>query len=486
MKLSQLTNVLRSYEWKNEGDPEITHIEMDSREVVSGTLFFCIKGYTVDGHDFAKQAVEKGAVALIAEREVKGVEVPTVIVQDTKRTMARLANLFYGDPTSKMNLIGVTGTNGKTTVTHLLEQMMNDADKRTGLIGTMYTKIGDVELKTQNTTPESITLQKRFKEMVDADVDTALMEVSSHALHLGRVRGCDFDIAVFTNLTPDHLDYHETMEAYLFAKGLLFAQLGNRFTEGKVAVLNRDDEATNELLKMTTVDVLTYGVKNKADIMAEDIEITARGTTFTLKAGTESIEIEMKLIGMFSVYNALAAASAAIASDISLEKIKKSLEAVPGVAGRFEPVDAGQDYTVIVDYAHTSDSLENVLTTVREFAKGKISVVVGCGGDRDRTKRPVMAEIATKYADHAIFTSDNPRSEDPKQILDDMTYGLESSNYTVCVDRKEAIYQAINDANKDDILVIAGKGHETYQIIGANTTHFDDREVAKQAIEERV
>ncbi|ADC48209.1 UDP-N-acetylmuramoylalanyl-D-glutamate--2,6-diaminopimelate ligase [Alkalihalophilus pseudofirmus OF4] len=486
MKLSELTNVLRSYEWKNEGDPEITHIEMDSREVVSGTLFFCIKGYTVDGHDFAKQAVEKGAVALIAEREVKGVEVPTIIVQDTKRTMARLANLFYGDPTSKMNLIGVTGTNGKTTVTHLLEQIMNDANKRTGLIGTMYTKIGDVELKTQNTTPESITLQKRFKEMVDADVETALMEVSSHALHLGRVRGCDFDIAVFTNLTPDHLDYHETMEAYLFAKGLLFAQLGNRFTEGKVAVLNRDDEAADELLKMTTVDVLTYGVENKADIMAEDIEITARGTTFTLKAGTESIEIEMKLIGMFSVYNALAAASAAIASGIPLEQIKKSLEAVHGVAGRFEPVDAGQDYTVIVDYAHTSDSLENVLTTVREFAKGKISVVVGCGGDRDRTKRPVMAEIATKYADNAIFTSDNPRSEDPKQILDDMTHGLESSNYTVCVDRKEAIYQAINDANKDDILVIAGKGHETYQIIGANTTHFDDREVAKQAIEERV
>ncbi|WP_368503986.1 UDP-N-acetylmuramoyl-L-alanyl-D-glutamate--2,6-diaminopimelate ligase [Alkalihalophilus sp. As8PL] len=486
MKLQQLTDVLRTYEIKNEGNPDILQIEMDSREVQEGTLFFCIPGYTVDGHDYAHQAVKSGAVAVVAERELPQLDVPTIIVRDIKRAMARIANLFYQDPTSSLHLIGVTGTNGKTTVTHLLEQIMRDGKKKTGLIGTMYTKIGDQQLNTQNTTPESITLQKRFKEMVDAEVDTALMEVSSHALHLGRVRGCDFNVAVFTNLTPDHLNYHETMEAYMYAKGLLFAQLGNRYSNDKVAIFNCDDQATNELLNMTTVDAITYGIKNHADVMAKDIQISSNGTTFMLSAFQEEIEINMKLIGMFSVYNALAAASAALVSGIPLETVKESLESVEGVAGRFEPVDAGQDYTVIVDYAHTSDSLENVLTTVKEFAKGNISVVVGCGGDRDRTKRPVMAEIATKYADHAIFTSDNPRSEDPKQILDDMVTGLAAQNFSVCLDRKDAIYQAVNQAQKNDILVIAGKGHETYQIIGSKTIHFDDREVAKQAIEERV
>ncbi|WP_442857118.1 UDP-N-acetylmuramoyl-L-alanyl-D-glutamate--2,6-diaminopimelate ligase [Bacillus sp. FJAT-45037] len=483
MKLQELANVLRGFEWKNEGNPTIHQIEMDSREVQSGTLFFCVEGYTVDGHDYAAQAVEKGAVAIVANRVLPSIDVPVIIVRDTKRAMAKLSTYFYGNPTSNMHLIGVTGTNGKTTVTHLLEQMMKDVKKKTGLIGTMYTKIGDVELKTLNTTPESITLQKRFKEMVDAGVDTALMEVSSHALHLGRVRGCDFDVAVFTNLTPDHLNYHKTMESYLYAKGLLFAQLGNSFSD-KVAVINVDDQASEELLKMTTVDVLTYGIKIKADVMAKQINIAAAGTTFILEAMGEQIDIEMKLIGMFSVYNALAAASAALASGVSLKDIKDSLERVEGVSGRFESVDSGQDFTVIVDYAHTSDSLENVLTTVKEFAKGSISVVVGCGGDRDRSKRPVMASIATKYADQAILTSDNPRSEDPKQILDDMVEGLDAENYTVILDRKEAIYQAIGEAKKDDIIVIAGKGHETYQILGSRTIHFDDREVAREAIKE--
>nr|WP_100373296.1 UDP-N-acetylmuramoyl-L-alanyl-D-glutamate--2,6-diaminopimelate ligase [Bacillus sp. FJAT-45037] len=483
IKLQELANVLRGFEWKNEGNPTIHQIEMDSREVQSGTLFFCVEGYTVDGHDYAAQAVEKGAVAIVANRVLPSIDVPVIIVRDTKRAMAKLSTYFYGNPTSNMHLIGVTGTNGKTTVTHLLEQMMKDVKKKTGLIGTMYTKIGDVELKTLNTTPESITLQKRFKEMVDAGVDTALMEVSSHALHLGRVRGCDFDVAVFTNLTPDHLNYHKTMESYLYAKGLLFAQLGNSFSD-KVAVINVDDQASEELLKMTTVDVLTYGIKIKADVMAKQINIAAAGTTFILEAMGEQIDIEMKLIGMFSVYNALAAASAALASGVSLKDIKDSLERVEGVSGRFESVDSGQDFTVIVDYAHTSDSLENVLTTVKEFAKGSISVVVGCGGDRDRSKRPVMASIATKYADQAILTSDNPRSEDPKQILDDMVEGLDAENYTVILDRKEAIYQAIGEAKKDDIIVIAGKGHETYQILGSRTIHFDDREVAREAIKE--
>ncbi len=484
MKLAELLQPLRFEVNIINENPEVTSLEMDSRQVTAGTVFFCVKGYTVDGHDYAKQAEERGAVAIIAERPLS-VSVPVIVVKDTKRVMAKLACHFYQNPTADLQLIGVTGTNGKTTVTHLLEQMMQDSTKKTGLIGTMYTKIGDTQFETKNTTPESLTLQHLFKDMVDAGVETAMMEVSSHALHQGRVRGCDFDVAVFTNLTPDHLDYHDSIEAYLYAKGLLFAQMGNTFSN-KVAVLNADDVASDELARMTTADVLTYGIKEQADVMATNIEMNANGTTFTLSAFDEKVTISMKLIGMFSVYNALAASTAAYVSGISLEGIKKSLELVKGVAGRFETVDVGQDFTVIVDYAHTSDSLENVLKTVTGFAKEKIYAVVGCGGDRDRTKRPVMAKIAVDYADQAIFTSDNPRSEDPENIIKDMVAGVIDGQYEVIVDREKAIRKTISDAKAGDIIVIAGKGHETYQILQDKTIHFDDREVARQAIKERM
>ncbi len=483
MKLKELLQPLQ-YTPTLEENPDVRSLEMDSRKVTAGTVFFCVKGYTVDGHDYATQAEERGAVAIIAERELP-VSVPVIIVKDTKRAMARLACHFYGSPTEKMKLIGVTGTNGKTTVTHLLEQMMQDANKRTGLIGTMYTKIGDTQFETRNTTPESLTLQRLFHDMVEAEVDTVMMEVSSHALHQGRVRGCDFDIAVFTNLTPDHLDYHDSLEAYLYAKGLLFAQLGNRF-EDKVAILNADDPASVELERMTTVDVVTFGIEEKSDVMAKNIEMNAAGTNFVLSAFGEEVKVALKLIGKFSVYNALAAAAAALVSGISLNDVKASLEKVQGVSGRFETVEAGQDFTVVVDYAHTSDSLENVLKTVKGFAKKRIFVVVGCGGDRDRTKRPVMGKIAATYADRAIFTSDNPRSEEPEQIIHEMIGYLQDDDYEVIVDREQAIRQAIFDAEADDVIVIAGKGHETYQILRDKTIHFDDREVALEAIKERI
>jgi UDP-N-acetylmuramoyl-L-alanyl-D-glutamate--2,6-diaminopimelate ligase len=456
---------------------------MDSRRVKEGTVFICIKGYTVDGHDFAEKAADQGAVAIIAERPLP-VSIPVIVVTDTKRAMAKLACHFYGNPTQKLHLIGVTGTNGKTTVTHLIEKVMQDAKRKTGLIGTMYTKVGSRQYETKNTTPESLPLQQLFHEMVDEKVETVMMEVSSHALHLGRVRGCDFNVAVFTNLTPDHLDYHNSMEAYLYAKGLLFAQLGNTFQD-KVAVLNKDDPASIELSRLTTADVVTYGVKENADVMATNVRITPAGTTFDIHAFGERETISLQLIGMFSVYNALAATAASLVSNVRLRDVKNSLEQVKGVSGRFEPVDEGQNFTVIVDYAHTADSLENVLKTVKEFAAKRIFAIVGCGGDRDRTKRPVMAQIASTYADRAIFTSDNPRSEDPKQIIQDMIAGVNNEQYEVIVDRKKAIKQAIKEAEKDDIIVIAGKGHETYQIIGDKTIHFDDREVAREGIAER-
>ena len=484
MKLKQLLSHLHPLAPFTGANPEIQSIENDNRKVREGSLFICIKGYRVDGHDFAKSAVDNGASAVIAERPLN-LDVPVIVVKNTSRAMAVLADAFYGQPTKKLQLIGITGTNGKTTTSHLIEKILADAGKKTGLIGTMYTKIGDRKLETKNTTPESLTLQKTFKQMVDAGVESAVMEVSSHALDMGRVHGCDYDIAVFTNLTQDHLDYHHTMEDYKRAKSLLFSQLGNTYEieHPKFAILNADDQASELYEKSTAAHVVTYGIDNAADIMAKNIQMTAAGTSFQLVLPTGKYPIAIKLIGKFSVYNVLASTLAALVSGIPISDIIRSLEAIDGVAGRFELVNAGQDFTVIVDYAHTPDSLENVLKTIQQFARKRIFVVVGCGGDRDRTKRPIMARIACNYATDPIFTSDNPRSEDPLAILKDMEEGVKGESYRVIPDRKEAITTAINDAESGDVLLIAGKGHETYQIIGSNVYDFDDRLVAKEAIE---
>ncbi|UQD51616.1 UDP-N-acetylmuramoyl-L-alanyl-D-glutamate--2,6-diaminopimelate ligase [Bacillus methanolicus] len=486
MKLHTLLKFLHPLVPYNGDDPEITAIHNDNRLVEPGSLFICIKGHTVDGHDFAQSAVEKGAAAILAERDLQ-LDVPVIIVKDTYRAMAVLADAFYGQPSHKLHLIGITGTNGKTTTSHLIEKIFSDAGKKTGLIGTMYTKIGDQTFETKNTTPESLTLQKTFKQMIDSGVETAVMEVSSHALVYGRVHGCDYNVAVFTNLTQDHLDYHKTMDEYRRAKGLLFSQLGNTFCHDKpkFAVLNADDPASREYIQSTAAHVITYGIDQPADIKAENLKITANGTVFDLITPFGVEKISMKLIGKFSVYNVLASIGACLVSGISLKQMIKSIEEVEGVPGRFELVNAGQDFAVIVDYAHTPDSLENVLKTVKQFAERNIYVVVGCGGDRDRTKRPLMAKIACKYATHPIFTSDNPRSEDPLQIIRDMEEGVKGKQYKSIVDRKEAITYAINNAQKGDVILIAGKGHETYQQIGSEVFDFDDRVVAKEAIEKR-
>jgi UDP-N-acetylmuramoyl-L-alanyl-D-glutamate--2,6-diaminopimelate ligase len=484
MKLNELLTYLHEHEIDTKENPMITSIEMDSREVKKGSLFICINGYTVDGHDYAKKAQENGAVAVLAERPLDDLQIPVVLVKDSKRAMAVLADIYYGQPTHNMHLIGVTGTNGKTTTTHIIEKILNVATKKTGLIGTMYIKIADELKNVKNTTPESLTLQKTFHEMKEKEVTHAIMEVSSHALHLGRIHGCDFNVAVFTNLTQDHLDYHKTMESYKYAKGLLFAQLGNRFDheDVKIAVLNADEEASEEFIKMTAAKILTYGIETSADVMAKEIKMTSKGTEFDLFTPVGTKKVTINMVGKFSVYNVLAAVSACLASSIDLDTIIQAIEAMEGVRGRFELVDGGQDFTVIVDYAHTPDSLENVLQTIKQFAEGKIFCVVGCGGDRDKTKRPLMARIATKFSDEPIFTSDNPRSEDPAMILQDMEAGVSGEHYHLISNREKAIHFAIEHAKKDDVILIAGKGHETYQIIGNETFDFDDKEIALKAI----
>lgn len=486
MKLSELLSPLAFFQAKGELDMEITGIATDSRKVKPGNLFVALRGFTVDGHDFIQQAQEKGAAAYLVEEDM---DIPQVCIRvsDTTRALAILAAQFYGHPTSSLRLLGVTGTNGKTTVTHLVEQILNDAGHSTGIIGTIQMRMGDYAEEVKNTTPDALELQRMFAIMLEKGATHACIEVSSHALEMGRVWGCDFKTGIFTNLTQDHLDYHRTMENYRHAKSLLFSQLGNTYNgkQQKFAVLNIDDPSTAVYRKMTAAQVITYGIDQDADVQALNISIGSGGTAFTLQTFQGSAEIEMKMMGKFSVYNVLAATAACLMEGVSLPQIKASIEQMAGVPGRFEPVDEGQDYAVIVDYAHTPDSLENVLATAREFTKGKLYCVVGCGGDRDKTKRPIMAQIASKNADCTIFTSDNPRSEDPQAILDDMVRQLKkeaTGKYECIIDRKQAIERSIALANSGDCIVIAGKGHETYQIIKGQVLDFDDRKVASFAI----
>lgn len=490
MELHTLVNVLPFAKIINDnGKIDIQSVEQDTRKVTNDTLFICIEGDKFDGHNFAHDAVKKGAVAVVANREIPDLHVPTIIVRDTKRAMAMLADVFYGHPSQQLFLVGVTGTNGKTSVSHIVDHIFNEAGKQTGLIGTLYTKIGEQKLETVNTTPDSITLQKTFQQMIQNGIDVVSMEVSSHALIQGRTWGCDYDVAVFTNLTQDHLDYHKTMDEYKKAKSLLFSQLGNQYSESrpKFAVLNGDDPVSDEYSRMTAANVITYGIENPSDVQAKNIRFTANGTSFDLETPVGHTTVETNLIGKFNVYNVLSAIAVGVAANLPIDTIVNSLRSFQSVPGRFELVKAGQSFPVIVDYAHTPDSLENVLQTVKSLSKdANIFCVVGCGGDRDRTKRPLMAQVACKYATNPIFTSDNPRTEDPKQILDDMVQGVKGLQYEVIQDRKEAIYHAIQNANNGDIVVIAGKGHEDYQIIGETKYDFDDRKVAKAAIEAKL
>jgi len=462
---------------------DVASIEIDSRQVKSGALFVCLKGSTLDGHDYVKQAEQSGAVAILAQMPIVA-SVPNIMVPDTRRALAFLADRFFNSPTQRLKLIGATGTNGKTTITYLMDHIIGSAGFKTGRIGTINMKIDGVEYAVKNTTPESLQLQAAFHQMVQTDTSYAFMEVSSHALIMGRVRGCRFKTMIFTNLTQDHLDFHGTMEAYKQAKGLAFAQLGNDYKENALtfAVLNADDETHDYYKSITSAQVITYGIKSKeADILARDIVYNGQGTSFVVESFKGKERIAISLLGQFNVYNTLAVLAAGIVEGLSLQEMKQSLSEIKGIPGRLETIDGGQSFPVIVDYAHTPDSLENVLSTLQALEpKGIIYCVVGCGGNRDKGKRPLMAQIATHYA-HAIFTSDNPRQEDPKQILQEMIAGLNASDnlhYDVIVDRMEAISYALQKATAEDIVLIAGKGHETYQELKDKTIPFDDRQIA--------
>ncbi|WP_080874838.1 UDP-N-acetylmuramoyl-L-alanyl-D-glutamate--2,6-diaminopimelate ligase [Oceanobacillus timonensis] len=491
MKLDKLLNEIGFYQTTGSiQNVEVVNVEMDSRKVEPGSLFVCIEGYTVDGHDFLQQAIDKGAAAAVISRDVHvSGDIPLIQVKDTGRALAMLSAAYYDYPTTKFPLIGVTGTNGKTTTTYLLDTIFEQQGKKSGVIGSIQVKIGNETFPVINTTPDVLELNRIFHQMQEKEAEQVIMEVSSHALDMGRVFGCDYDIGIFTNLSQDHLDYHKDMDDYLRAKSLLFSGLGNDYQQGKkkYAIINEDDDSSDLLKRSTAQQVITYSCKQDADMMAKNIMLSPSGVAFKLVTPIGTTHIKTNLIGMFNVYNMLAASAAAIASNIGLDVIKEALESVKGVDGRFEPINEGQDYSVIVDFAHTPDSLENVLQTSREFAERKVYVVVGCGGDRDRTKRPLMANVAVKYADHVLFTSDNPRTEEPVQILEDMTAHLteEEATFEVIVDRTEAIKHAVELAQKGDIILIAGKGHETYQIIGKTKYDFDDRQIAREAIKEK-
>lgn len=473
---------------KGRLEQEIQGISYDSRKVKPGDLFICVPGLKTDGHDFAEQAISKGAKALLAEKEMPvNTETALLLTSDCRKALSVAASNFYGKPSHYVKVIGVTGTNGKTTTTHLIKAILEEQGATVGIMGTLYARMGAAEKTLSNTTPESLDIEEFLSLVHQENGDYMVMEVSSHALAMGRVDEIRFHAAVFTNLTQDHLDYHQTMDKYKEAKLILFNNLIQE--EGYFSVINADDPSAHDFIKASGSNYYTYGINSEADVKADNLDFSLKGSKFTVLHRGHSFDINMKLIGRFSVYNALAAIACALGEGVQPAVIKKALEKVEGVTGRFEQVDCGQDFTVIIDYAHTPDGLENILRTGQEILENRMITVFGCGGDRDKTKRPVMGKIAAQYSDFCIVTSDNPRSEDPEAIIDDIIPGLmevENSHYAKIVDRREAIHQAICLARKGDLVIIAGKGHETYQLVKDKVLDFDDKKVAAEFLRGKI
>ena len=490
MKLDELIEYLDYKDLINFKNIDITGISYNSKTTKKGDIFICLIGEHTDGHEFAKMAIDNGAAALLVERKVEGTKIPQVVVSSTRHKIADIADRFYSSPSKGINLIGITGTNGKTTVTHLIQKIFEENEQKCALIGTLGYKLSsNGEYRdAKHTTPQAPELQATLRMIKDVEkIDNVVMEVSSHALEQNRVGGCRFNGAVLTNLTQDHLDYHITMDNYFDAKALLFKGL----KEGDFAVINADDAYAERFLSVVPEGVrkFTYGVKNNANVQAKDINFSLNGAEFTLTENGKEHRVNLHMNGMFSVYNVLAAVTAALAMGIEIEVSLKALQNVKGVAGRFEAVV--KKPLVIVDYAHTPDGLENVLKSAREItpADGKLICLFGCGGDRDATKRPKMGAIAEKLADKIVITSDNPRSEDPQVIITDIIAGLKSvntENVIVEPDRGTAIGLLKTIANNNDVVIIAGKGHEDYQILKDKTIHFDDREEARKVFEASV
>ena len=493
MKLEELIEYLDYKDLINFKSVEVSGISYNSKTTKQGDIFICLVGEYTDGHEYAQMAIDNGAVALLVEHPVN-IKIPQVVVSNTRHKIADIADRFYSRPSLGLNLIGVTGTNGKTTVTHLLQKIFEQNNQKCALIGTLGYKLssGGEYRDAKHTTPQAPELQATLRMIKDVEkIDNVVMEVSSHALEQNRVGGCRFDGAVFTNLTQDHLDYHITMENYFKAKAILFNNLqtpddcGNK---GSFAVINIDDVYGKRFTEEVPegVKIYTYGVKNNADVMAKDIIMSLNGLEFNLVINNSEYKVNLHMNGMFSVYNVLAAIAAAYASGIDVKTSLTALENVKGVAGRFEVVV--NKPLVIVDYAHTPDGLENVLNSAREItpSDGKLICLFGCGGDRDATKRPKMGAIAERIADKIVITSDNPRSEDPQQIITDIVSGLKSVNpdkVTVEPDRGRAIELLKSISTNNDVVLIAGKGHEDYQILKDRTIHFDDREEARKVFQ---
>ena len=478
MQLSTIIKNIEHLEILNYKDIDIKGISYNSNTINSHEIFVCLKGEHTDGHNFAQAAFEKGAVALMCEHPLN-IEIPQIIVKSTQVSIADLSAVFYHNPSHEMNLMGVTGTNGKTTIAHLVQKIFERDRKKCALIGTLGYKFSssDDYLEAKHTTPQAPQMQETLRKIVNADIQYVITEVSSHALEQFRVKNCEFSGAIFTNLTQDHLDFHITMENYFKAKAKLFESL----KKGSFAVINNDDKWADSFLNVIPdgVKVLTYGVNKDSDVMAKNIEFMSDGVNFDCVYNNKSTNFKLHLNGMFSVYNSLAAICAGIMNDIDISVIKSALEDTKSVAGRFEIVSTNP--MIIVDYAHTPDGLENILRAARELTpkEGNLICLFGCGGNRDCTKRPKMGKIAQTLADKIIVTSDNPRSEDPQQIITDILSGLTLINpKTVFVepDRHLAIKLLKDISNENDVLVLAGKGHENYQILADRTIHFDDRE----------
>lgn len=480
MKLEELLRDVEVTELRAPGELEISDVAYDSRRVTPGAAFVAIRGFESDGHRYIPQAAEKGAACVICE-EKPAADVPYVIVKDSRLALAMVSRNFYRDPGSEMVLIGVTGTNGKTTTTYLVKHLLEQKRGATvGLIGTNGNMIGSEFLHTERTTPESCELQKLLREMADAGCTHVVMEVSSHSLVLHRVAGLHFAVGIFTNLTQDHLDFHKTMDEYARAKSLLFSMCDR-------AVINLDDEWSEFMLEHCPCPAITFSEGERGDLTAHDIALSSAGVAFTAAYHGEGERVKLGIPGLFSVYNALGVIGTGLSLGIELAECADSLASARGVKGRVEVVPTDGDYTILIDYAHTPDALENVLKSMRRVAKGRLVALFGCGGDRDRTKRPIMGRIAAENADFVVVTSDNPRTEQPEAIIADIVAGMEgtSTPREVITGRPEAIEWAITNHQPGDVIVLAGKGHEDYQIVGHEKHHMDEREIVAGILEKR-
>ncbi len=480
MKLSELIGDYEVIDLKGDPELEITGIADDSRLVKPGYIFFAVRGEKVDGNDFIPQAVSSGAVAVVTEKKIVSSDYTCIRVKDIHDAMAFFADRYYGHPSGALRMVGITGTNGKTTTASLIYQMLEGIGKRVGLIGTIKYIIGSKVYNARLTTPTSIEFQRLISEMVKEDVDIVVSEVSSHALHQKRVAYSEFDIGVFTNLSHDHLDYHGDMESYYASKEILFRD----FDLG-AAVVNLDDSYGKRLISILEgrdIHIVTYGIRESAQLKARDIKTDLDGTSLVIDVDEVSYSIKSPLLGMTNVYNFLSALATVVALGFKVDDVLPLIPVLRPAEGRMEFIKEGQPFTVIVDYAHTPDALEKLLETVREFSSNRIITVFGCGGNRDRKKRPEMGAIAERLSDMVVVTTDNPRYEEAESIIRDILQGMKDSKHIVVEDRAQAIEKAVQMCKADDVLVIAGKGHEDYQEVKGKRLHFDDREVVREAI----